>query len=881
MWIFNIRIVTLGLYLGWEESSMYSMVRRSVCLLLALGLGAAAMAVVPVTLPVDPEETVVTCFSGLAVPQPSTPPFPEDLDMPVVGLLDTRIPELATNPTPVNDTNWQPPMFENLSAPAVHRWTARNLGQVFGLTLDDQAAPNIYVSATSLYGATFASGPGGPGAVYRLDGVTGDICLLLILPNGGPALGQLAHDPASNHLFISNMEDGLIYSVSLSPINGNGCNISGQWTTFDHGVQARPNEGLGVMPDDGLNNTFTRLGRRVWGLCVFQSRLYYSVWWEDGGRQNSAEGNEIWSVQIDGTGNFLPATAIREFVLPQLTVGGTYSNPVSDIEFNASGEMLVAERTLQNDHANVDLGQNAAHASRVLKFAGASGGFTMYPDDTYRTGKIFGGTNSAGGVSSDCDENVWMQVDAIHYGGFTGDTDFVYGLQRTLAAGNASDATPTSNGYIIGLAPGYYKAQLGDVDYVRDCPIIGEGEGADEGEPEGEGQHEGCLEITNDHADCISDATGQSISYTFDLTNLSGLDAYWALITSQTPGVTITPNQVATFIPNGGTVNLTVTITGATPGKPICFTITLLDKTREVCCSETICIENPCDCAIIPVESQKLICDPTTPGSYSYTFSITNTSALTLEHAYLFPDGGGTFTPNYIALGSLAPGNTAGPFTVTLSGVQPGDYCFTITFHDKELRECCAFRHCIELPNCCDPDTTPPVITISGPTTVHCGEPGVYEVTAIDDCDGDVSQTLKKDGQVNWFANGTYCVTITAVDSSGNIATTVFCITVTGCDNAAGLRLSADPNGDQTIALTELLRVIQFYNVGGYHVDAFSEDGFAPGLDPESKGRHHTSDHINPNWIIELSELLRLIQFYNVGGYHPCADSEDGFCLGK
>jgi hypothetical protein len=27
-----------------------------------------------------------------------------------------------------------------------------------------------------------------------------------------------------------------------------------------------------------------------------------------------------------------------------------------------------------------------------------------------------------------------------------------------------------------------------------------------------------------------------------------------------------------------------------------------------------------------------------------------------------------------------------------------------------------------------------------------------------------------------------------------------------------------------------------------------------------------------------LSELLRMIQFVNVGGYAPCETSEDGFC---
>lgn len=37
-----------------------------------------------------------------------------------------------------------------------------------------------------------------------------------------------------------------------------------------------------------------------------------------------------------------------------------------------------------------------------------------------------------------------------------------------------------------------------------------------------------------------------------------------------------------------------------------------------------------------------------------------------------------------------------------------------------------------------------------------------------------------------------------------------------------------------------------------------------------------------PDWRIDLTELLRLVQFFNSSGYHPCPgeDSEDGFCPG-
>ena len=95
---------------------------------------------------------------------------------------------------------------------------------------------------------------------------------------------------------------------------------------------------------------------------------------------------------------------------------------------------------------------------------------------------------------------------------------------------------------------------------------------------------------------------------------------------------------------------------------------------------------------------------------------------------------------------------------------------------------------------------------------------------------------------------------------------------------------AADWNGgpDGDIDLTELLRAIQFYNSNGYHCaetpDA-TEDGYSPNAGAQ-ECTPHSSDYNPQDWFIELSELLRLIQFYNSGGYHPCTGTEDGYCPG-
>jgi hypothetical protein len=90
---------------------------------------------------------------------------------------------------------------------------------------------------------------------------------------------------------------------------------------------------------------------------------------------------------------------------------------------------------------------------------------------------------------------------------------------------------------------------------------------------------------------------------------------------------------------------------------------------------------------------------------------------------------------------------------------------------------------------------------------------------------------------------------------------------------------AADLDGDQEFSLSELLRVIQFFNAGGIACQCDTEDNFAPGTG-DTLCSPHSSDYNPQDWSIDLNELLRAIQFYNVGGYTYCPESgtEDGFC---
>ena len=92
---------------------------------------------------------------------------------------------------------------------------------------------------------------------------------------------------------------------------------------------------------------------------------------------------------------------------------------------------------------------------------------------------------------------------------------------------------------------------------------------------------------------------------------------------------------------------------------------------------------------------------------------------------------------------------------------------------------------------------------------------------------------------------------------------------------------SADQDGDYVIGLSELLRICQFFNSDGFHCEDGTEDDFAPGPG-DTWCKSHDSDYNPQDWHVDLSELLRMCQFFNYGGYHYCPDlaTEDGFCPG-
>ncbi len=656
------------------------------------------------SLPVDPGESVITHFSG-------STSF-------VVTLVNTANPAGQGAPVggPFPSTNWLAPKYHNefpgnpTNSPA-DVWNVANLGQVFGVVLDDASPPNIYVTASTVYG-NLGFGPGGIGGeVYRIDGVSGKICKLAVLPNSGQGLGNIAFDPVSKKLFITDFDDGKIYAVPAllsgpcAPPIDVVCNPG--VNCYDHGVVGRPQEGLSVIADIATQG-FTKLGRRVWGVAVHEGRLYYSVWWEDArrGGQSVTEANEIWSVGITAAGTFVPNSTVREFLMPQGPVPSgsgpllhpadsqviPYSNPVADIHFSQSGHMFLAERTrLANVGTLIPGGANDAHSARVLELTGSSpAAWTFAPLNKWKVGYLdpMGdcdgaslvpeGTNSSGGVATDCDDNVFAMGDALFASCVNASLPYIYGLAIIPAGGNTATVPLWhSLSYLIdsdGFTVVNAKTGQGDVAVRSDCK---------------------CAEITTSSIECKA---GGQFTWTFTFTNNSGTTASVLIL----PDPSMSPNVIPLNPPvaNGNTsAPITVTITGQQPGSQLCFDFILGDVEGNECCHTNPCIDLP-DCECGQVLHPDVVAT-STPGTFQFSFTFTNLAAWNTGHLVFIPSIGSSINPGILNVGPIAPfgSQVVGPVTI-VSGLAPGSqYCFTLGNHSPNWLQCCFIEVCVTVPN--------------------------------------------------------------------------------------------------------------------------------------------------------------------------------------
>lgn len=336
-------------------------------LALAANLWLAPFAQAQETQIINPGSMAVTGFSGTVIPgfEEGLPPGVDPVDE---TFIDT---ERATLRVFDVSALGGPPAGQLVNTPLPFEVLASQIGQVFALTYDDGVrdgtpsdVPDLYAGATSLHGirivtpdadadgrpererrgtagATFMAGQfgeengGGPGTIWRIDGISGAVSKFAdIDTNSGPGIGDVAFDKAHRQFFASDLDTGLIHRIDAT-----GALVD----TFDHGVSGRPVRGLAPAADDGAVMDiagaafdsedpgtwgYTQDERRVWGVAVHGGRVYYAV----------GDEAEIWSVGIARDGKFAGDPRW------ELTVTADKDLPITDIAFDNKGFMYLAQR---------------------------------------------------------------------------------------------------------------------------------------------------------------------------------------------------------------------------------------------------------------------------------------------------------------------------------------------------------------------------------------------------------------------------------------------------------------------------------------------------------------------------------------------------------
>src|SRR5262245_44043217 len=342
--------------------------------------------------PLRPGEAVVTRFSGTA----SAPGSSGDITVINPDGISASIIDLRSPGRPPQGDHW-------INEPQRTPVTASQVGQVFGVAVDNENAPNIYLSATAAFGlhrmpdnSQWMPGMwganGGPGTIYKLDAQSGyqPRTFATVTLNGrsntGAALGNIAYDRWNRQLFVSDLETGMIHRIRAS----DGTDLG----FYDHGGRGRSNfidaesrqqRNLPPIPFDPASQArltdcpsgqfqyspecwnIAQNGRRVWGLGIGrvaaggEIRLYYSVssspdlgeasGWNS--LPDEEKRNSVWSIGIGPGGDFNSASVRREFIVPdfffspQDVTRAGLSRPVSDISFPVCTDrpvMLLAER---------------------------------------------------------------------------------------------------------------------------------------------------------------------------------------------------------------------------------------------------------------------------------------------------------------------------------------------------------------------------------------------------------------------------------------------------------------------------------------------------------------------------------------------------------
>ncbi len=347
------------------------------------------------------------------------------------------------------------------------QWTQTDLGTIFGITLDRQPNPNIYVSSTQIYnaGVSYAR------KVYCLSGTSGAKSLVYDFGDAARSLGNLKYCKigGKDYIYVSDFQNGRIYRLTgtlgaPSPwVIASSVMINAAGNHFPYGLALRKMSGGAY---------------RLYFAEIEQAYPYGT--------------NKICYIDLSSTGDF--TGTIQTITTPTLTLSPTtwasYTHDVpviADMDFTADGSrMLIGQQTWAGNQTGSSSNLFAVinpHNSNVIELADPTGTDTWsYSGHNFPAGSAATNyKNCVGGVCYSnnilqkgsnnvaCDTTVWFTSD---YNVLTSPSQLVYGIQG-MSSNGGTEATSILVDEDEDIAAGHYdKTYLGDVEVVKaavDC----------------------------------------------------------------------------------------------------------------------------------------------------------------------------------------------------------------------------------------------------------------------------------------------------------------------------------------------------------------------------------------------------------------------------
>ena len=663
-------------------------------------------------------QSVVTCFSGNSPDNSIGSGF-------VLGIVNNK--EWGPNQTGLD---WAGASGSNINHHPT--WIASRLGEVFGLAIDGSNL--IYTTSTSLFGNTLF-GSAGSGGIYQVDPVTGTVTDYITtgnftvngsqIPNDGAGLGNICYDPDHNQLFVTNFFDGNIYRIDIATGT-----VVGSFDPFGATT-------VGGSPQ------FADLGQRPWGIAYNHTdqKLYYSNWLDYSGVTVNPGATTIHSVALDATGDFQASSESLEITLSQYW----QASPISDIEFDEDGKMLVAQRSVQADRIRTGfIPHQWAHRSFVLEYQPSGTSWSLTPGHSGGTIPKFGvGSasfrNSAGGIDYGyeshpdnttpqfCGQSVWSSGDNLTTN--TTLQPWLYGLQ-----GWTNNGGTNVNAVIIDYDGNYAsgtKALLGDVQ-IFDCACY-------TSEVE-------CDSLMAKAEPFVNPNNEDACCYTIDLKNNWGpdiveievdiLDPNWIFNTvlldpafsfgscgalNQKMCISSPSGSIPAGITSDAFQTCFASLTNNPTTNPIIeikWKQVVNEMDTVIVCRDTLtfnCAEPPLDTCLV-VTNKVIECNPEDPTKYNYCFEVTNMSGVDVGQITIeCLDPGFFFCPfntnSLIIIPSPNPlpdGQTTQiciDIYASIPILTPQNLCMKLGLISADGKECChnPVQTCVEIEPCCDP----------------------------------------------------------------------------------------------------------------------------------------------------------------------------------